>query len=453
MWARSINPANWELLMEVPYITKEQLDEKINIANNAFAKWRHTSFEERGNLFYKLWELMQAQLEELAKLDTLEMWMLYKDALWDVSKSASNIKYFAEKTKDILKSKDFDQDWLKWKIVYEPLGIIYSVMPWNYPFNQVLRSVVPNLMAWNVVLLRHASNVPQVAIALEKLFKEAGFPEWVYTNLFVPYDYTEHIISNPLVKWVNVTWWESVWQTIWNLAWKYLKPSLLELWWNDAFVLLDTKDIDNAVKQAIKWRFSNNWQKCNCSKRLIILESMYDEFCDKFTKAVNNLKVWDPFDASTNIWPLAKDSSVEWIHQQVTKTLQQWWVLLTWWERLEWKWNYYKPTVIKDVKAWMEAFDEETFWPVAAIIKAKDIEDLISLVNNSKYGLWCSIFWDDQSQLEYVASRVNVGNVFINKIVTSYAFLPYWGINNSWYGKELAENWLKYFTNEKVIVL
>lgn len=453
MWAKSINPATGELMKEYNYITEAELETKISKANEAFKTWKKTSFEERKNLFYKLYDVMMEKKEELAKLDTLEMGMLLKDAYWDVEKSASNAKFFADKAADYLKPKDIDSDWVKARIVYEPLGIIFSIMPWNYPYNQVLRSAVPNIMAWNVVLMKHASNVPQVAEKLEELFKEAWFPEWVYTNLFIPHDFTEKIIGDKRIAWANTTWSETVGRELGSLSWRYFKPSILELGWSDAFILWNVSDIDKAVIQAIKWRFSNHGQKCNCSKRFIIIEKHYEEFVEKFTNAVKTLKIWDPMESTTNIGPLAKPGSVRDIDSQVQDSIAAWAKLTTWWHKVGEVGNFYSPTVLVDVKPWMRVFDEETFWPVAAVIKVADIKEAVEMANNSVFGLGCSVFSDSQDELDYVAANVEVGNVAINKIVTSYANLPYGWIKASGYGKELAENGLKAFMNEKVIIL
>lgn len=452
MSAKTINPTTEELIFEVPYITKAELEQKIQKANTAFDSWKNTSFEERWNLMKNLVNLMSERKEELAKLDTMEMWMLYTDAQWDVSKSMSNVLYFAENAPKMLESKRFEEWWIKWRIEYQPMWVLYCVAPWNYPVNQVLRSTIPNLMAWNVVMVKHASNVPQVAIALEKLFRDAWFPEWVYTNLLIPASFSEYIISHKVIVWTTITGWDKAGRTIWELAWKNLKPSVLELGWNDPFIALETSDVSKTVKFALTWRLSNCGQKCNSSKRFIVLESIYDEFVAWFAEGMKNTVVWDPMDPSTKIGPLAKEEAIADIDNMIKWSLDIWAKLACGWKRIDRKGYFYEPTVVYDVKPWMPVFDEEVFGPVAAVIKAKDINDAIRLANNSKYGLWCSIFWDNYDDMNYVASKVEVSNVWINKIVTSYPFLPYGWIKNTWYWKELWERWIKTFCNEKVIV-
>lgn len=449
----STNPYTQEITKTYEVMDWDHVESKINQAHDAFHARKKTSFEERKQLMNSLAKIMQEQFEDLAKLDTQEMGMLYKDAKGDITKSASNITYFAENAETLLAPKSFNQNDLKGEIIYQPKGVIFSVMPRNYPFNQVLRSAIPNIMAGNVVLMKHASNVPQIAEKIEQLFIKAGFPNGVYTNLFLPHEFTEKIIAHPLVIGTNVTGSESIGKQIGSLAGKYLKPSILELGGNDSFIVLETTDLDAIIKQAIKGRFSNYGQKCNSSKRFIVIQSMYDQFCEKFTAAVDQLIVGDPMNDLTDIGPLAKASAVKDIDEQVKQSISKWAILLTGGQ----PWsvfgpNFYLPTVLKDVVQGMKVFDEEVFGPVAPIIKAKDLNDIIRLANQSVYGLWCSIFGDNKEDKEYIAQNIEVSNAFIDKVVTSYAFLPYGWIKNTWYGKELSEHGLKAFMNEKIIV-
>ena len=446
-----ISPINWEIIETYEYISDKELEQKIDLAQKTFQEWKNVPISERAELFKNLAKIMLEQQEELAKLNTIEMWMVYKNALWDVKKSASWTEYFAEHAQNWLAPIEFNEGGLKWKRVFEPLGVIYTISPWNFPYNQVFRNAVPNILAWNVVLSKHASNVPQVARKIEELFLQAGFPKGVYQNLQISASKSEKIIADFRVKWVNITWWESAWRKIWELAWKYLKPSILELWGSDPFILIDSKNIDEAVALAIKWRFTANWQKCNSSKRFIILEKYYDEFVEKFIQAVKNLKIWNPFD-DVDIWPLAKEELLDELEEIVSESVKQGAKLLTWWKRLAIPGFYFPPTVLADVKPWMKVFEEETFWPVAPITKAKDIEDAIYLANASKFGLASCVVTQDKEKFDYVANKLETGNVFWNKIPTSYPFLPYGWIKNSGYGKELWERWMKNFTNEKVIV-
>lgn len=449
---KSINPYTNELNAEFELLSHDEILSKIDIANNSFIRWRETSIEEKKKLFTRLSELLLENREELAKLNVVEMWMTYKNALSDISKSAAWTMWFVNNFENILKDKEFNNWGITWKISYEPLWIIFSVAPWNFPFNQVFRNAIPNIIAWNVVLNKHASNVPMVAKKIEELFLEAWFDNGVFTNMFIKSSDSEFIISNFLVRWTNITWWDIAWRNIWELAWKNLIPSLLELWGSDAFIVLDNDNLDRIIMDAVLARLWNCGQKCNSAKRFIVLDKYYDEFCLKFTKEISKVNFWDPMDEKNLLWPLAKRSLVDEIEKQINDSIKNWAKLLIWWKTIVSKSNLFPPTVLKDVKPWDRVFDEEVFWPVAPIIKAKNIDDAIFLANKSKFWLWCSLYGDNIWELKEISKKIESWNVFINKIVTSYPFLPYGWIKDSWYWKELWERWLKNFVNEKVIV-
>jgi len=449
---KSINPYNKEINAEFDLLTKDEINIKITKANNAFKSWKNVSSSDKKKLFIRLSEILLENKAELAKLNVIEMWMTYKNALSDISKSAAWTLWFANNFEEILKDKEFNEWWIKGKLSYEPLWCIYSVAPWNFPFNQVFRNAVPNIIAWNVVLNKHASNVPMVAQKIEELFLLAWFEEWIFTNLFISPKDTDYIINNKLIRWTNITWWDYAGRNIWKLAWENLIPSLLELWWNDPFLVLENNDLNRIINDAVSARLWNCWQKCNSAKRFIVLEKYYDEFCDKFSKKMSEVKFWDPMNDENLLWPLAKRSLVDEIESQIDDSVNKWAILLTWWKSISSDSNIFPPTVLKDVKPWMKVFDEEVFWPVAPITKAKDVEEAIYLANNTRFWLWCSVYGDNLEELDYVWSKIEAGNVFINKIVTSYPFLPYWWIKDSWYWKELWERGLKNFVNEKVIV-
>lgn len=397
-------------------------------------------------------EVLEAKKGDLAKLDTLEMGMPLADAAGDISKSIGTIKYFRDNTEKLLAPKSFDEAGAKGRIIYEPLGVLYCVTPWNFPFNQVIRSTIPNIIAGNTVLVKHASNVPQAAIALEAAFLEAGFPEGIYTNLLIPSSFSESIIAHRAIVGVTLTGGDKAGRVIGSLAGKYLKPSVLELGGSDPLVVLDNNRLDEIVKSAISGRMSNCGQKCNSSKRFIVLEKYYEEFCRKFAQGMSELVVGDPMELTTKVGPIAKEDMLEEIASQVEDSIRAGAKLLTGGVRLDRPGYFYAPTVVADAKPGIRVFDEEVFGPVAAVSMARDIDELIELANASRYGLGCSIFGDDRAQIDYVASRVEAGNIAINKIVTSYAFLPYGGIKDAGYGKELGEHGIKTFMNEKVIV-
>ena len=448
----SINPFNNKLNAKFDILNENQIIDKIELANNAFNVWKNVAISKRGRLLHRLSEVLLENKEELALLSVMEMWMTYVNAISDINKSVASILWYINNSELILKDKEFNNKWMSWKIVFEPLGVIYSVAPWNFPYNQVFRNAVPNIIAWNVVLNKHASNVPMIAKRIEELFLQSWFEKWIFTNLFISSKDSELIISNKFVRWANVTGWELAGRTIWHLSWKYLIPSVLELGWSDAFVVLDNNNLDKIVDDAINARLWNGWQKCNSAKRFIVLDKYYDDFCKKMTTKMNSIKYWDPMDEDNVFWPLAKRSLVDELESQINDSINLWAKLLTWWKSVSEDSNMFPPTVLMDVKPWMRVFDEEVFWPVAPIIKVRNIAEAISFANFSTFWLWCSLYGSDIEELKRISTKINVWNVFINKIVTSYPFLPYGWVKNSWYWKELGERGLKNFVNEKVIV-
>lgn len=449
---QSINPYNWEINAEYELFSDEIIELKIDLAHETFLKWKNTSFDKRKKLFHKLAEVIESDLENYAKLQTIEMWMLYHTSISWLKATCSLIKWYADNAEKVLKDEEFDENWTKWKYKYDPLWVIFWIWPWNFPYNQILRAAVANIIAWNTVIYKHASNVPMCAEQIEKFFLDAGFDKWIYTNMFVSASKSEQIIANKYVRWVNLTWSELAWRSIWALAWKYLKPSVLELWWNDAFVLLDHSDMKKVVAEATACRIANAWQKCNSSKRFIIQEKHYDEFVKEIWIYMSNLVVWDPMDINTQVPPLAKKELVDELDNQVQKTIKEWAKLITWWKIIWDRWQFYAPTVLADVKKWMTSYEEETFWPVLNVIKSNDIEDSIKIANDSDFWLSSVVFWEDLEQCKKVAEKLEWWMIFINAPAWSKAHLPFWWVKNSGYWKENWSEWLKSFTNKKVIL-
>jgi len=449
---KSVNPFNEEINWEFELLDRESIDEKINIANEAFLEWKNIDVEEKKSLYLNLANLLEENYEEIAKLETLEMWMLYAHSKAWIKKSANLIRWFVNNFEEVLNSEDYETEWVNVRTQYDPIGVLFWVAPWNFPFNQVLRAAIPNTLVWNTVVYKHASNVPMCAAKIEELFLQAGFPVWIYQNIFVSSSESEYILSKKEIKWVNLTWWEVAWVAIWSFAWKYLKPSVLELGWNDAFIVCDTNDLEWVAKEAVKARIANNWQKCNSSKRFIVREEQYDDFCNYFTNFTEELVIWDSFEETTQIWPMAKSDLCDEIDLQVRKTVLEWAILLTWGHKIDRKGYFYAPTVLKDVTPDMTSYKEEVFWPVASIIKVKDLDEAIKIANNSDFGLCGCVYWDDYNQTLEVASKIETWMVFINNPAWSKASLPFGWVKKSGYWKENWAEWLKAFTNKKVIV-
>lgn len=450
---QSINPYNWELNWEAELFTESEIDILIDKAHNAYQEWKDTTFDERKKLFHTLADELENDIDECARLQTIEMGMLYTDSKAWLKVTADLIRWFADNHEEILWDRRFETtQWFTGIEKYDSLWVIFWVAPWNFPFNQLLRAAVPNILAGNTQLYKHASNVPLCAQKIEELFLSAGFPEWVYTNLYVSSRLSEYIISNPKIAWVNLTWWERAWSSVWSLCWKYIKPCVLELGWNDAFIVCDTNNLDKVVEQAVNGRLRNGWQACNGSKRFIVLDTYYDEFCEKFVQWMKSSVMWDPLDSSTTLQPLANEKAVEEVHNQVQKSIESWAKLLLWWKKVTTWWTFYETTVLADVTPGVTSFHEEIFWPVASIIKSSSLEESIRLANNSEFWLSAVVFWDDEKQIRDVAHKLIGWIIYLNSTASSKASIPFGWVKKSWFWKENWPEWLRAFTNKKIIM-
>ena len=450
----SMNPFTEQVNTTYETITDEELNQKIEWAHSAYLSWKETSFEERKVLFHKLAEVIERDIDEIAKLQTLEMGMLLSASKTWMQATANLIRWFADNAEYVLGDEEFDMEGSKWRFTYDSLWVIYGVAPWNFPFNQVLRAAVPNILAWNTQIYKHASNVPMCAEQIEKWFLEAGFPVGVYNNIYISSSKSEMILEHPLVRGMNLTGWEKAGRVLGALAWKNLKPSVLELGGNDAFIVLETTKLDEVVDWAITGRMRNGWQACTASKRFIVLENHYEEFCEKFALKMSELKLWDPMLDEVELQPICQESARDEVHKQVEKSIADGAKLVTWWEKMniDGRWFFYSPTLLADVTPDMYSFHEEVFGPVASAIKARDAEHAIELANMIDLGLWGCIFWDDHDRLIEVAKKIETGMIFINQTVASRAMLPFGGVKKSWYGKENGPEGLRAFTNKKVIL-
>lgn len=449
---KSINPYNGEINAEFELFTDEEIIQKIEKANEAYLEWSKTSFEHRRKMFYKLADVIEADLEKYAKLQTIEMWMLYKNSVWWLKATANLVRWFADNAEKVLWEKKWAEQNMEGKYKYDSIWVIYGIGPWNFPYNQVLRAAVPNILAWNTTVYKHASNVPMCAKQIENFFKKAGFPEWIYTNLFISASKSELILSNKNIRWVNLTGSEEAGKTIWSLAWKYLKRSVLELWWNDPMLLLDHNNTKEMVAKTQACRLIDAGQRCNSSKRFIILEKHYDEFVEELKKYVENLKIWDPMDKTTQVQPLPKKTTPENIDKQVQQSIKDWARLVIGWKIIWERNNFYAPTILADVKKWMTCYDEEIFGPVFSIIKSKNIEESIKIANDSEYWLSAVVYWDNIEQCREVAMQLQWGMIFINRPAASQAHIPFGWVKKSWYWKENWAEWLMAFTNKKVVI-
>lgn len=450
---QSINPFTEEVNAEFSLLTREELSKKIDTAYDAFLSWKKTPNSEKKELMLKLADVIEKNQSEMAEIEMKEMGMLYDFSFAGLIKSINLIRWFANNFEEILAKKTFESNWLKVQSQFDPVWVIYGVAPWNFPFNQVLRAAVPNILAWNTTIYKHASNTPIAWQKIEELFLEAGFPVWIYQNIFVSGSESEYILSRKEVQWVNLTGSEWAWSSVWALAWKYLKKSVLELWWNDAVIITETSDIEKTAKEIVLARMWNNWQRCNSPKRAVVLEKYYDDFVKFAVETAKNMKIWDPKNSETQIWPMAKKELIDDMQKQIDKTVSEWAKLAFGWKKIEWKWFFYPPTILADVTPEMTSFNEEIFWPVLSIIKVKNIDEAIKLANETDFWLCGMVYWENPDELKNIAEKMEAGMIFLNKPAASQASLPFGGVKKSGYGKENWPDWLKAFANEKIIVL
>ena len=449
---QSTNPYNWELNATYETISDEEITTKIETAHQAYLSWKDTSFAERKDLCYKLAAVMRAEQAELGEMQTKEMWMLYSSSYSGIESTASLIEWMADNAERVLGEKSYDKEGTSGVEFYTPLGIIYWVGPWNFPFNQVLRAAVPNILAGNTTVYKHSSDVPMCAEKIEELFLKAGFPVGVYQNLFIKSSQSEHIISHEYIAGVNLTGWERAGSAVGSLAGKYIKPSILELGGNDAWILLSHEDTEKYAKIAASCRITNGGQRCNGSKRFIVLKEHYDEFAQHFAAALADITIGDPMDENTDLGPMATAGGIEDLERQVAETLDQGARLVTGGKTAGDRNQFFEPTLFVDVTEDMTIWKEETFGPICGVMKAKNAQEAIKMANRSDFWLSASVWWDDDSELREVSKKLDGGMIFINKMAGSKKHLPFGGVGKSGYGKENGEEGLRAFANKKVIL-
>jgi succinate-semialdehyde dehydrogenase/glutarate-semialdehyde dehydrogenase len=448
----SINPANGKILQEFPRMETSLIDGKIHKIRESFHEWKSKTFYERTVLMKKAASLLESGKENYAKLITLEMGKTYKSAIKEVEKCAWIMNYFADHAEEFLKDEIIKTDAIKSFVTFNPLGIILAVMPWNFPFYQVIRFAAPALMAGNVCILKHSSNVQGCAIAIEEIFIQAGFPENTFNNFNVEGSTVESIIRNKNISAVTLTGSTPAGIQVATAAASLLKRSVLELGGSDAYIILEDVNIDKAVEIATTARLQNNGETCIAGKRFIVIEKIQEKFLEKFKKSMESRIMGDPMLEDTDYGPLARKDLREQLHEQVLKSIKHGAELLTGGFIPEGEGYYYPATILTDVKPGMPAFDEELFGPVAAVIYARDETEAIELANHSNYGLGSAVITSDLSKGEKIASeKLEAGNAFVNHIVVSDPRLPFGGIKESGYGRELSHYGIKEFVNIKSV--
>lgn len=445
------NPYNGELLAEFPMLSNDQLEQKLQQADLAAEHWRTAPFSDRSALLNALADRLDAEREALAKLISLEMGKLLPEALGEVDKCALACRHYAEHAESMLQDDLIATPAQRSLVTYQPLGVIFAVMPWNFPFWQVFRCLVSVLMSGNALLLKHAPNVPQCAKAIERLVTEAGAPEGLFAELTISVEQASAVIADHRVHGVAFTGSEGAGRKIGALAGQNLKKCVLELGGSDPFIVLDDADMEMAVDVALRARFSNAGQICIAAKRFIVLQSCADDFTSRLLERVAELRTGDPLAATTTLAPMARADLRDGVHRQVQQSLAEGAVNLTGCDMVEGGGFFYAPSVLTNVKLGMTAFNEEIFGPVAAIVTARDEADAIAQANATRFGLGASIWTQDVEKGEAMLRQLDVGAGFVNAQVASDVRMPFGGVKASGLGRELGTNGIREFCNGKSI--
>jgi len=448
---KAINPTTGTLIREYSEHAPDQVERMVKRAAETFRSWRCTPLAARAEGMRQAGRVLRAHVKEFASLMTDEMGKTLVSSEAEVEKCATCCDFFATNAEAFLAPEPVQTDAAKSYVRYEPLGVVLAIMPWNFPFWQAFRCAVPALMAGNTVLLKHASNVPGSALAIERVFREAGFPEGAFSTLLVPSSAVEHLIVHPAVQGVSLTGSEDTGVQVATHAGASLKKQVLELGGSDAFVVLADTDPAWAAREAAGARVINNGQSCIAAKRFIVADAIADAFEKALVDRMKTLKVGDPRQRDTDIGPLARGDLRQALHQQVEHSVQSGAKLLLGGRVPDGAGFFYPATVLARVTPGMAAFDEETFGPVAAVIRARDDDDAVALANRSRYGLGASVWTADPKRGEAVAQRLEAGLAFVNGIVRSDPRLPFGGVKRSGYGRELWRSGIREFVNVKTV--
>jgi succinate-semialdehyde dehydrogenase/glutarate-semialdehyde dehydrogenase len=446
----SVNPKTGKTEKTFEAHSPEQVEERLAKAENAFKVWRKTSFAERGQKMRKAAGLLEQRKDALGKLMTLEMGKLRKAAVAEVEKCAGACRYYADTAEQHLTAERVETDAKKSEKRFQPLGCVLAVMPWNFPFWQVFRFAAPGLMAGNVGLLKHSSNVPQCALAIEEIFVDAGFPEGCFQTLLVGGNEVKKLIDDKRVAAATLTGSDAAGRSLGAACGAQLKKTVLELGGSDPFVVMPSCDLDKAVETAVTARVQNAGQSCIAAKRFIVHEKIAAAFEEKFVARMAALKVGDPSDDATQMGPLASKQQLEDITRQVEKAVKDGAKLACGGKRIGSEGFFYAPTVLLEAHG-TTAWREEIFGPVAAVVRARDIDQAIEMANDTPFGLGAAAFTTDAAEQERFANELEAGSVFINGMVKSDSRLPFGGVKQSGYGRELSREGIREFVNVKTV--
>jgi len=448
----TINPATGETLKTFTPLTDPEIESKLALAESTYQDYRVSTFVNRSEWLNKAADILEKDTAKYAKIMTLEMGKTYQSAIAETEKCAKVCRFYADQAPDFLANVSIDSDASQSYVAYQPLGVILAVMPWNFPFWQVFRFAAPALMAGNVGILKHASNVPQCALAIADVFAQAGFPQGAFQTLLIGASQVKAIVEDDRVKAATLTGSEPAGMALASVAGQQIKKVVLELGGSDPFIVLDSADIEEAVTTGVKARLLNNGQSCIAAKRFIVQDSIADRFESLLMAKFQELTIGDPMDKDTDIGPLATASIRSELDQQVQNAVKQGAKVLIGGESItERPGNYYQPTILTNIPVDSPTAQEEFFGPVALLFRVKDIDAAIALANNIPFGLGASAWTSDQAESERLINDIEAGAVFINGMVKSDPRLPFGGIKRSGYGRELSSQGIHEFVNIKTV--
>jgi succinate-semialdehyde dehydrogenase / glutarate-semialdehyde dehydrogenase len=451
MTYQSVNPYNGEVLASFHRLTNSELEMAMDSAHNCFEDWKNRSFANKAIVLLKAAEIMRDDVDYFATLITLEMGKLIEQARGEVLLSVDIITYYAEHAEAFLAPVDLKQKIGEAQLLSSPIGLLFGVQPWNFPYYQLARFAAPNLMVGNVVLVKHAGSVPQCALAFEKLLRDAGAPKGAYTNLFIDYKQSDVIIADLRIKGVALTGSVDAGKIVATQAGKNLKKTTMELGGSDAFIVLEDADLELAVQWAVWAKMNNTGQSCVAAKRFIVVEPLAELFLEKFKAGLSTLTAGDPMDAATTLGPLSSEAALLGLLKQVKQALKHGATLVLGGKRADRIGAFMQPTILSNISPDNPAYSQEFFGPVALFFSVKDEEEAITLANDSEFGLGGSVFSKDIDRAKRVASLIDAGMVFINQPTWTAPDLPFGGIKNSGYGRELSSLGIQEFVNKKLV--
>jgi succinate-semialdehyde dehydrogenase/glutarate-semialdehyde dehydrogenase len=449
----SVSPFTGELLREYEQYSDDVVEQKVALAASAFRDHRKTPFSKRAAMMLRAAEILEKEKETFGRLMTQEMGKTLRSAAQEAEKCALGCRYYAENAERFLADEEAKTNATRSFVRYEPIGPVLAVMPWNFPFWQVLRFAAPALMAGNVGLLKHASNVPQCALAVEELFRRAGFAEGVFQTLLIGPDRVSNLLADPRIAAVTLTGSVGAGRSVAAAAGKEIKKSVLELGGSDPFIVMPSADLDRAVETAVQARAINNGQSCIAAKRFIVHERIAGQFEKKFVSGMASLKVGDPMLADTDVGPLATAEVLRGLEEQVNKTIEMGARVLLGGKRLDRKGNFFAPTVLADIPEGSPAFADELFGPVASLYRARDMAHAIAIANNSIFGLGACAWTNDPAEREMFIHEIETGLAFINAMVASDPRIPFGGVKHSGFGRELSYHGIREFVNVKSVCI